>query len=152
VCRDGEPLDGLWAAGDGAAVPDLTTGGLCPPTAQHALRQGRCLAYNLAATIEGEQLRPFRYRNLGQLVSLGRYRGVAQLPGRIRLRGFSAWWLHRTYHLAMMPTVNRRVRIALDWTVTLLFPRDITALGSLQRPREAFESAIAPDERSARAT
>jgi NADH dehydrogenase len=149
---DGEPFPGLWAAGDGAAVPDLTTGGICPPTAQHALRQGRRLAANLAATIEGGELRPFRYRNRGQLVSLGRYRGVAQLPGRIRLRGLSAWWLHRTYHLAMMPTLNRRVRIALDWTVTLLFPRDITALGSLQRPREPFESALSPGERPERAS
>jgi len=145
ICRDGEPLEGAWAAGDGAAVPDLTTGRLCPPTAQHALRQGRRLADNLAATIQGGELRPFRYRNLGQLVSLGRYKGVAQLPGGIRLRGFAAWWVHRTYHLAMMPTVNRRVRIALDWTVTILFPRDITALGSLQRPREAFEDAVRPD-------
>jgi NADH dehydrogenase len=147
ICRDGEPLEGAWAAGDGAAVPDLTTGGLCPPTAQHALRQGRRLADNLAATIQGGELRPFRYRNLGQLVSLGRYKGVAQLPGGIRLRGFAAWWLHRTYHLAKMPTVNRRVRIALDWAVTMLFPRDITALGSLQRPREAFEDAARPDRR-----
>jgi NADH dehydrogenase len=148
VCRDGRVIEGAWAAGDGAAVPDLTTGRLCPPTAQHALRQGRRLAENLAATIEGGTVREFRYRNLGQLVSLGRYRGVAQLPGGLRLRGFSAWWVHRTYHLAMMPTVNRRVRIALDWTVTMLFPRDITALGSLQRPREAFEHAVRPVERS----
>ncbi|MBA2326820.1 MAG: NAD(P)/FAD-dependent oxidoreductase [Actinobacteria bacterium] len=140
----GEAIPGAWAAGDCAAVPDPVTGRPCPPTAQHALRQARCLADNLVATIEGRPLRRFRYRNRGQLVSLGRYRGVAQLPGRIRIRGFWAWWLHRTYHLAMMPTLNRRVRIALDWTVTLLFPRDITALGSLQRPREAFERAAEP--------
>ncbi|HUF83093.1 MAG TPA: NAD(P)/FAD-dependent oxidoreductase [Acidimicrobiia bacterium] len=138
---DGTPIPGAWAAGDSAAVPDPATGRPCPPTAQHALRQARCLADNLVATIEGRPLRRFRYRNRGQLVSLGRYRGVAQLPGRIRIRGFWAWWLHRTYHLAMMPTVNRRVRIALAWTVTLLFPRDITALGSLQRPRDAFTRA-----------
>ena len=138
---DGTPVAGAWAAGDSAAVPDPATGRPCPPTAQHALRQARCLADNLVATLEGRPLRPFRYRNRGQLVSLGRYRGVAQLPGRIRIRGFWAWWLHRTYHLAMMPTLNRRVRIALDWTVTLLFPRDITALGSLQRPRDAFARA-----------
>jgi NADH dehydrogenase len=138
---DGGPVPGAWAAGDAAAVPDPASGRPCPPTAQHALRQARCLADNLAATIEGRALRRFRYRNRGQLVSLGRYRGVAKLPGRIRVRGFVAWWLHRTYHLAMMPTINRRVRILLDWTVTLLFPRDITALGSLQRPREAFAKA-----------
>jgi NADH:ubiquinone reductase (H+-translocating) len=139
---DGTPVEAAWAAGDCAAVPDVTTGGTCPPTAQHALRQARRLAENLVATIEGRPLRRFRYRNRGQLVSLGRYRGVARLPGGIHLRGFWAWWLHRTYHLLMMPTPNRKVRIALDWTVTLLFPRDVVALGSLQRPHDAFTHAV----------
>jgi NADH dehydrogenase len=135
-----------WAAGDNAAVPDLTTGGLCPPTAQHAIRQAKQLARNVVACANGQPPRPFRYHNRGQLVSLGRYRGVARLPGRIRVRGFTAWWLHRTYHLAKMPTLNRRVRIALDWTVAMLFPRDVVALGSLQRPREAFQRAAAEEE------
>ena len=138
---DGTIVDGAWAAGDCALVPDLTTGRPSPPTAQHALRQARRLADNIVATIEQRPLRAFRYRNLGQLVSLGRYRGVSQLPGGIRLRGFWAWFLHRTYHLLKMPTANRRLRIALDWTVTLLFPRDVTALGSLERPRAAFSEA-----------
>ena len=89
-----------WAAGDNAAVPDLTTGGLCPPTAQHAIRQAKQLAANVVASTRGRAPQPFRYHNRGQLVSLGRYRGVARLPGRIRVRGFAAWWLHRTYHLA----------------------------------------------------
>jgi NADH:quinone reductase (non-electrogenic) len=135
-----------WAAGDNAAVPDLTTGGLCPPTAQHAIRQAKQLARNLVAATRGRPPREFRYHNRGQLVSLGRYRGVASLPGHIRVRGFPAWWLHRTYHLAKMPTLNRRVRIALDWTVAMLFPRDVVALGSLQRPREAFRRAAAEEE------
>jgi NADH dehydrogenase len=139
-----------WAAGDNAAVPDLTTGGLSPPTAQHAIRQAKQLARNLVATTRGRAPRPFRYRNQGQLVSLGRFRGVARLPGRIRVRGFLAWWLHRTYHLAKMPTANRRIRIALDWTVALLFPRDVVALGSLQRPREAFQRAAAEEEEERR--
>ncbi|HWO69342.1 MAG TPA: FAD-dependent oxidoreductase [Actinomycetota bacterium] len=133
-------LEGAWAAGDAAAVPDLTTGGLCPPTAQHALRQARRLARNVLAVLEGRPPTPFRYRNLGQLASLGRYRGVAEVLG-LRLRGFPAWWLHRSYHLLMMPTLNRKVRIALDWTVGLLFPRDVVQLGSLHHPREAFERA-----------
>lgn len=133
-------LEGAWAAGDAAAVPDLTTGGLCPPTAQHALRQARRLARNVLAALEGRPPTPFRYRNLGQLASLGRYRGVAEVLG-LRLRGFPAWWLHRSYHLLMMPTLNRKVRIALDWTVGLLFPRDVVQLGSLHHPREAFERA-----------
>jgi NADH dehydrogenase len=150
VCHpDGSVVPGVWAAGDAAAVPDLTTGGLCPPTAQHALRQGRRLADNLAAISDGRPLRPFKYRNRGQLVSLGRYRGVAQLLGRIRLRGMLAWWLHRSYHLTMMPTFNRKVRISLDWTVALLFPRDFVALGSLQRPRAAFQRAAGDEQRRA---
>jgi NADH:ubiquinone reductase (H+-translocating) len=146
---DGEVVSGAWAAGDAAAVPDLTTGGLCPPTAQHALRQAKRLAHNLVATNQGRRLRPFKYHNRGQLVSLGRYRGVAQLPGGIRLRGLTAWWLHRSYHVAMMPTLNRKVRISLDWTVALLFPRDVVALGSLQQPREAFQRAVAAEKRRA---
>ncbi len=146
---DGSVVPGAWAAGDAAAVPDLATGGLSPPTAQHALRQAKRLARNLEASNQGRRLRPFKYHNRGQLVSLGRYRGVAQLPGRIRLRGFLAWWLHRSYHVAKMPTFNRKVRISLDWTVALFFPRDIVALGSLQRPRDAFLRAAAEEERRA---
>jgi NADH:ubiquinone reductase (H+-translocating) len=150
VCdADRRVVPGAWAAGDAAAVPDLATGGLSPPTAQHALRQAKRLARNLEASNRGRPLRPFKYRNRGQLVSLGRYRGVAQLPGRIRLRGFPAWWLHRSYHVAKMPTFNRKVRISLDWTVALFFPRDIVALGSLQRPRDAFLRAVAEEERRA---
>ncbi|HKA93525.1 MAG TPA: FAD-dependent oxidoreductase, partial [Acidimicrobiia bacterium] len=97
---DGVVVPDAWSAGDNAAVPDLTTGAVSPPTAQHAIRQAKQLARNLAAVARGQPPRPFRYRNRGQLVSLGRYRGVARLPGRIRVRGFPAWWLHRTYHLA----------------------------------------------------
>lgn len=129
-----------WAAGDGAAVPDLRTGGLCPPTAQHALRQARRLADNLTADLTGGRLRAFRHSNLGHLASLGRHKGVAR-PLGIPLRGFPAWWLHRTYHLSQMPTFNRKVRIAMDWTVGLLFPRDLVQLGSLQRPKDPFERA-----------
>ena len=83
---------------------------------------------------------PFRYKNKGQLVSLGRYKGVAKVMG-VSMSGFPAWWLHRTYHLAMMPTINRKVRILLDWTVGLIFPHDVVQLGSLSRPREPFEQA-----------
>jgi NADH:quinone reductase (non-electrogenic) len=148
---DGGVVPDAWAAGDNAAVPDLTTGGLCPPTAQHAIRQAKQLARNVVTSTRGRAPREFRYHNRGQLVSLGRYRGVARLPGRIRVRGFAAWWLHRTYHLAKMPTLNRRVRIALDWTVAMLFPRDVVALGSLQRPREPFRRAAAEAEERRRA-
>jgi NADH dehydrogenase len=131
-------IEGLWAAGDVAAVPDLDDpSGSSPPTAQHALRQAKRLAENIAADLDGRPLQPFRYRNKGMLCSLGHYQGVAD-PFGVRIRGFPAWFLHRTYHLFYMPTLGRKVRIALDWTVALLFPRDLAQLGSLEHPRDAF--------------
>ena len=132
---------GAWGAGDVAAVPDASTGGFAPPTAQHALRQARRLADNLAAGLEGGELRAFRWKHRGSIASLGHYKGVAN-PMGIHIKGFPAWFLHRTYHLAYMPTFARKVRIALDWTVALLFPRDVSQLGSLQRPREPFERSF----------
>jgi NADH dehydrogenase len=137
---------GAWGAGDVAAVPDEATGGMAPPTAQHALREARRLGDNLATAIGGggpELLEPFRWKHKGSVASLGHYRGVAN-PLGVRIRGFPAWFLHRTYHLLYMPTWGRRVRIALDWTVALLFPRDIAQLGSLERPRESFERSFEP--------
>jgi NADH:ubiquinone reductase (H+-translocating) len=133
-------VEDAWAAGDNAAVPDLATGGLSPPTAQHALRQARRLGTNVIASLRGEQLEPFLWRNLGQLASLGRFKGAAIVLG-VKVRGFPAWFLHRTYHLWMMPTLNRKVRIVADWTVGLLFPRDVTQLGSIHHPRDAFQRA-----------
>ncbi len=129
-----------WAGGDVAAVPDLFTGGITPPSAQYALRQARRLAGNLEASLQGRPGRAFTWRNLGGLCALGRYRGVAKVMG-IKLRGFPAWFLHRTYHLAQMPTAGRKVRIMLDWTVALFFRRDVSQLGSLERPREPFQRA-----------
>ena len=138
-------IEGAWAAGDVAAVPDEHAGrGLSPPTAQHALRQAKVLADNVAASLEGRPLRPFSYENKGMLCSLGHYRGVAN-PLGIKIRGFPAWFLHRTYHLFYMPTFARKARIALDWTVALLFPRDIAQLGSLEHPRDEFRRAAGGD-------
>jgi NADH:ubiquinone reductase (H+-translocating) len=129
-----------WAAGDVAAVPDRSTGGLAPPTAQHALREGRTLGRNVVATLRGEPPGPFVWRNVGGVCSLGRYKGVANIRG-VKVKGFLGWFLHRTYHLWAMPTLGRRVRIAIDWTIALLFPRDIAQLGSFEHPREPFERA-----------
>jgi NADH:quinone reductase (non-electrogenic) len=130
-----------WAAGDVAAVPDpAARDGLAPPTAQHALRQARVLADNVVAALEGEPPRPFAYRNKGMLCSLGHYKGVAD-PLGVPIRGFAAWFLHRTYHLLYMPTLARKARIAMDWTIALFFPRDLAQLGSLERPREPFRRA-----------
>jgi NADH:ubiquinone reductase (H+-translocating) len=138
-----EGLEGIWAAGDVAAVPDADDPtGLSPPTAQHALRQAKRLAANIAAELDGRPAEPFRYRNKGMLCSLGHFQGVAD-PLGIRIRGFPAWFLHRTYHLLYMPTLARKVRIALDWTVALLFPRDLAQLGSVEHPRDAFRRSTA---------
>ncbi len=132
--------ENAWAAGDCAAVPDLALGGICPPTAQHALRQARRLGKNLAATLAGTEPKPFRYKNMGGIVSLGRFKGVARVPG-LNIRGFPAWWLHRTYHVTRVPTFNRKVRILVDWTVALFFRRDVVQLASLTRPRDPMKEA-----------
>jgi NADH dehydrogenase len=143
-------IDNAWAAGDAGAVPDVTTGELCPPTAQHALRQGIRLGRNLAAGLSGRELKGFRYRQLGSLVSLGRYKGVA-LVLRFKLKGFPAWFLHRTYHVMRVPTFNRKARILVDWTVALFFKRDVVQLGTLTQPRKAFTEAAEGLESDGRA-
>jgi NADH dehydrogenase len=133
-------VEDVWGAGDAASVPDETTGGLSPPTAQHGLRQGKRIAANIAATLAGDPLKPFVYANIGGVCSLGRYKGVA-IVKELKFKGFLGWFLHRSYHLLAMPTWTRRVKIAMDWTVALLFPRDLAQLGSLARPRDPFEQA-----------
>jgi NADH dehydrogenase len=130
----------VWAAGDVAAVPDVTTGGTSPPTAQHAMRQGKRLGDNLTASLMGGQLEGFVWKNVGGVCSLGRYKGVADVFG-VKVKGFAGWFVHRSYHLLAMPTIGRRVRIAVDWTIALLFPRDITQLGGFEHPREPFRRA-----------
>ena len=120
----------VWALGDGAAVPnERTPGRFDPPTCQHALRQARRLAKNLHGTP-----RPYGYRMLGQVATLGRYKGIAELPG-LRLRGFPGWFVARTYHLFALPTVRRKIRVVTDWTVSLFFRRDIVELSALGHPR-----------------
>ena len=104
------------------------------------MRQGKRLGSNVVAVLEGRPPEPFGYRGIGAVVSLGRYKGVATIRG-VRLRGFPAWFAHRSYHLYAMPTLGRKVKIAADWTVALLFPRDLAQLGSLEHPREPFERA-----------
>jgi NADH dehydrogenase len=125
---------GVWAVGDSAAIPDLVTGGTCPPTAQHALRQGRRLADNLAATMRGETPQPFRFKTLGLLAGLGRRCAVAEILG-MRFSGFIAWWLWRTIYLMKLPGFERKLRVALDWTLDLFFPRDIVYLRPLHTAR-----------------
>jgi NADH dehydrogenase len=120
----------VWALGDCAAIPDAATGRFCPPTAQHALRQGHHLAENIAAVMRGEEPRPFHYRPLGLLAGLGRRCAVAEIGG-MQFSGFFAWWLWRTIYLLKLPGFERKVRVALDWTLDLFFPRDIVYLRPL---------------------
>ena len=127
--------ENVWAIGDAAAVPDPARHRreASPPTAQHAIRQGRRVAENVAATLAGRRTKPFRYRTLGVFVDMGQHQAVAQMLG-IPLRGFPAWFAARTYHLTMLPGWSRRVRLALDWTVGLAFGRASAELGQLGHP------------------
>jgi NADH dehydrogenase len=136
-------VTGVFSAGDCAAVPDLTKddpNALCGPSAQHAVRQAKVLAANVAAYVRGGPLHDYRHAYAGSVASLGLYRGVAEIYG-IKLRGFIAWWMHRTYHVSRMPTFNRKVRIVADWTGALLFRREVVSLGQLQSPHTEFQQA-----------
>jgi NADH:ubiquinone reductase (H+-translocating) len=152
VARLGLPLDGggrivvdrrmrvhghhgqMWAIGDCAAVPDPAHRGRpCPPTAQHALRQGRRVARNVAATLGNGRERSFRWRSLGVVAELGHNQAVAITAG-IRWRGLPAWFIARTYHLLLMPGIGRKLRLLVDWNVALLFGRDASDPGRLGSP------------------
>jgi NADH dehydrogenase len=129
---------GHWAIGDAAAVPDpANKGNPSPPTAQHVLREAKVAADNAAHVLAGtpQRRRPFRYRTLGVFVDMGRHQAVASTLG-IKWRGFPAWFLARTYHLALMPGTARRARLVTDWTTGLLFGRDAAELGQLGHPPE----------------
>lgn len=135
-----------WALGDCAAVPDLATGGVCPPSAQHAVRQARVLADNLVAGLRGQAPKAYRHASAGSVASLGLYQGVAQIY-RLRLHGFPAWLAHRTYHLLALPSWNRRLRVVADWTLALPFPREVVSLDALEHSRDDFTAAVAELER-----
>ena len=130
-----EGHDNVWAVGDSAAVPDPAKRrrSPSPPTAQHALRQGKVAADNVAAMLAGGRPRPFRYRTLGVFVDMGQHKAVATMLG-VRLRGFPAWFAARTYHVALMPGTARRLRLVTDWTVGLFFGRASAELGQLGHP------------------
>ncbi len=118
---------GVWAVGDCAAVPDVHTGGTCPPTAQYAIRQAKHVARNIMAAVNGKSLRPFSHRNLGVFVPLGRFSGAAEVLG-LKVSGFLAWWLYRSYYLYQLPRLERKVRVVTDWTLELFFHRDIVRM------------------------
>lgn len=141
-----EGVEHAWAAGDAAAVPDVTSGEPgkeCAPNAQHAVRQAKVLAENVAASLSGRPLTEYAHSYAGSVASLGLHKGVAHVYGR-KLKGYPAWFMHRAYHLSRVPTFNRKARVLAEWTLSGLFKREIVSLGSLEHPRAEFELAAAP--------
>jgi NADH:ubiquinone reductase (H+-translocating) len=145
-CRADLRVEGVtdaWGAGDCARVPDITSddpNATTSPSAQHAVRQAKLIADNIIAMLRGGEPKVYAHKNVGSVASLGLHKGVAQVYG-IKVKGWPAWFMHRTYHLSKMPTFNRRVRITLDWTLALLFKREVVSLGRIQSPRQEFRAA-----------
>ena len=126
--------DNVWALGDNAAVPDPAQPGKpSPQTAQHAIRQGKLLGKNIARVMRGQAPKPFTFKTLGAFADLGRHRAVANLMG-VRVRGFPAWAICRFYHLAWMPGLDRKSRLIADWSVEMIFPRDLAGMDQLGHP------------------
>ena len=126
-------LEHVWSLGDCARVPNTRAEQPDPPTCQHALRQARRLAKNLAGDPQ-----PYGYRMLGQVATLGRYKGIADVLG-VRLRGYPGWFVTRTYHLYQLPLLSRKLRVVVDWTVALLFRRDVAELSVLSEGRSGLD-------------
>jgi len=124
---------GVWALGDCALVPDRQTGTYYPPTAQHALREGKVLAHNITATLRGGQKKPFIFTTLGQLAAIGKRTGVANILG-MHFSGFLAWWLWRTIYLSKLPRLEKKSRVMLDWTLDLVFAKDLVQFITLRAP------------------
>ena len=136
----------IWALGDCALIPDLQkTGTFHPPTAQHASREGAIVARNIIARIKGKPLRPFRFKTLGLLASIGRRTGVARVFG-FNFSGFVAWWLWRTIYLSKLPGFEKKVRVALEWTLDLFFSKDFVQYLRTESPRSLIpiEEAALP--------
>lgn len=132
ACMELEEFPGVWAVGDCAAIPDIKTGKPFPATAQHAMREGKSVGRNIVASMRNERQRPFRYTTLGQLAAIGHRRGVANILG-LNFSGFFAWFLWRTLYLSKLPRLEKKVRVALDWALDLIFSKD---LAQFITPRE----------------
>ena len=134
-------VPGLWAAGDCAAVPILNTENFHPPTAQHGLREGVTVAKNIEATILDRSLKPFRYKMMGQLASIGHRSGVAMVFG-IKFSGFIAWWFWRSVYLMKLPRLAKKLRVMVSWTLDLFFGQEIEQMITV-RDIEAFSGQLA---------
>ncbi|MDQ1695561.1 MAG: hypothetical protein QOJ03_914 [Frankiaceae bacterium] len=134
-------LPGVWAAGDIANVPDLSTpGASCSPSAQHAVRQSARLAKNIAAVQRGKEPKAYKHSYAGSVASLGLHKGAAKVYG-VKLKGMPAWLMHRLYHVSRMPTTARKLQVVIDWSVALLFRREVVSLGDMENPRKQFREA-----------
>ena len=126
----------VWAVGDCTFVPDIRNPGKShPPTAQHAIREGKIVAQNIAAALSGRPLASFSFKTIGLLASIGRRTGVARIFG-FNFSGFFAWWMWRTIYLSKLPGLDKKVRVAFDWTLDLIFPKDVCAVHDLDRRRD----------------
>ena len=142
VDENGEVVPDAWTAGDVAAVPDLTgggVGGFCVPNAQHAVRQGKLLAKNLVADIRGEAPRDYFHKSLGAVAGLGLYTGVYQYR-KLAIKGFVAWIMHRGYHGLAIPMWERKIRVFGNWIMNFLLRRDLVGIPARDIPRDAFET------------
>lgn len=145
VDENGEVVPDAWAAGDVAAVPDLSGGGVggyCVPNAQHAVRQGKRLATNLVGVIRGDAPVDYFHKNLGAVAGLGLYVGVYQYR-KLAITGFIAWVMHRGYHGFAMPMWERKARVFGNWIINFLFRRDLVGIPARDTPRAAFEEFAA---------
>lgn len=124
---------GVWALGDCAVVPDRRTGKPHPPTAQHALREAKTVATNITAVMRGRAPVAFDFRTIGQLAAIGRRTGVARIFG-LNFSGFAAWWLWRTIYLSKLPRLEKKIRVAIDWTLDLMFSKDFVQFLTVRAP------------------
>ncbi|WP_058233847.1 NAD(P)/FAD-dependent oxidoreductase [Devriesea agamarum] len=148
VKGDSGPLEGVFAGGDCTTVPDLASGEgkVCPPNAQHAVRQAKVIADNIARAVQGRPLVDYFHRNLGVMATLGRYKGVGTLmlgKRKVELKGLPIWLMARAYHVYAMPTLSRKVGVVAGWITQLFSNRDVVAIPQQERPRAAFEQASA---------
>jgi NADH dehydrogenase len=140
---DGDkPYEGAWTAGDVSAVPDLTglgVGGYCVPNAQHAVRQAKLLAKNIAANLRGEEIREYRWKTIGAVAGLGIGIGAMKV-GNLGMIGFIPWLAHRGYHGLAMPTLERKIRVISGWVLNFILGRDLVSIEGLKNPRLFFET------------
>jgi NADH dehydrogenase len=143
-----EGLVRAFTAGDNAAIPDLTQEGMyCPPNAQHAVRQAKLLGDNIVRSLRGKHLKPYVHANIGAVAGLGLHKGVAQTYG-FKVKGWPAWFMHRSYHGAKVPTFNRKLRVVADWTLALFLKRETVSLATVEQPRADFQLAALDDTKA----